>query len=63
MIFPAEECDAQLFLQAFDDEDLARLQAIAFPSAIQAFCPVAVALYRLRWEKCWEISYGIYGAA
>lgn len=33
-----QECDAQLFLQAFDDEDLARLQAITFPSAIQAFC-------------------------
>lgn len=33
-----QECDAQLFLQAFDDEDPGQLQAIPLPSAIQAFC-------------------------
>ena len=36
-----KECDVQLFLDAFDDEDPAGLQAISLPSAIQAFCAMA----------------------
>jgi len=33
-----QECDVQLFMQAFDDEDIGKIQAISLPSAIQAFC-------------------------